>query len=1028
MRNLILVVCILLAGGAVAAAQTVPETFDSCPDPFKVTLRAVRADHDLAGVSFATSTAGVLNCAGAVGLADPATGRPMLPNTMARIGSISKPITAMAILKLRDAGRLSLDDTIVSHLPHLLPAGGVTDSRWNQVTLRMLLQHTMGWDRAVVAEPMQSSRAISTSLGIRGPATSSDVARWVFRQRLHFTPGSRVSYTGIAFGLLSLVVERVSGMPYERYTREAVLEPLGIRTSMRVGRTLIEGQSQPDTPDRREAVYVVPSSVSQVPSVFPYVTGTVPRPYGEWYEEALEGSGGWVATAPALVRLVDAVFGRANVPSIFSAQTRAEIQARPAVTPTGNYYGLGWQIIPVSTGNRMRFAGALRGTMAEVYHLPNGRSFAYIINSSGDLDEDLAGPISSQMFAGVAAQPGAANNLGTAAAYVDSTAVVPQIRSQKGVVDAVTGEPGLSPGTRFVVHGWRLAGASQSSPTPAGSLGGVEVRINGVVAPLFSVQPERLEARVPAALADGTATLRLTRDGVVGEPEPVEIRTVPDSDGDGLPTSWELAFGLDPSSGSGNNGANGDADGDGVLNAAELAAGTHPLGTFRRYFAEGATSTFFDTRFALANPTTSSATAVLRFLKGDGTSSVYPITVAPRSRATIDAKTITALGSAEFSTVLEADGTLVADRTMRWSGEGYGAHTETAVSAPSPVWYLAEGATHSGFDLFYLLQNPSTTTRPVRVRYLRPTGAPLEKTYVLAPNSRTNIWVDVEEFDGVGPALANTDVSAVIEATDGMPIIVERAMYRSNQGRTFNAGHESAGVTTPATRWFLAEGATGPYFDLFVLLANPNPTDAQARVTYLLPDGTTYLRTMTVPANARANIWVDYETPDGMTGYPLANTAVSTTVEVTNAVPIIVERSMWWPGDGNSWHEAHNSAGATVTGTSWALAEGEVGGDAGHETYILVANTTPRAGSVRVTLLFEDGSSVEKTFPIEATSRTNVAVSAEFPTAVGRRFGAVIDSLGADPVSIVVERAMYSNAGGVTWASGTNALGTRLVP
>jgi hypothetical protein len=57
-----------------------------------------------------------------------------------------------------------------------------------------------------------------------------------------------------------------------------------------------------------------------------------------------------------------------------------------------------------------------------------------------------------------------------------------------------------------------------------------------------------------------------------------------------------------------------------------------------------------------------------------------------------------------------------------------------------------------------------------------------------------------------------------------------------------------------------------------------------------------------------------------------------------------------------------------------------------------------------------------------------VAVSAEFPTAVGRRFGAVIDSLGADPVSIVVERAMYSNAGGVTWASGTNALGTRLVP
>jgi hypothetical protein len=158
----------------------------------------------------------------------------------------------------------------------------------------------------------------------------------------------------------------------------------------------------------------------------------------------------------------------------------------------------------------------------------------------------------------------------------------------------------------------------------------------------------------------------------------------------------------------------------------------------------------------------------------------------------------------------------------------------------------------------------------------------------------------------------------------------------------------------------------------------------------------------------------------------VADTAVSTTVEVTNGVPVIVERAMWWRGDGNSWHEAHNSAGATVTGTAWALAEGEVGGTASHASYILIANSSTRAGEARVTLLFEDGTNVARTFALGETSRFNVDVGAEFPQAAGRRFGAIVESLGGNPAEIVVERAMYSNAGGVTWAAGTNALATRL--
>ena len=64
--------------------------------------------------------------------------------------------------------------------------------------------------------------------------------------------------------------------------------------------------------------------------------------------------------------------------------------------------------------------------------------------------------------------------------------------------------------------------------------------------------------------------------------------------------------------------------------------------------------------------------------------------------------------ASSFSTVIESDQPLVADRVMTWGG-GYGSHSETATAAPSTTWFLAEGATHGAFQLFYLLQNPAAT-------------------------------------------------------------------------------------------------------------------------------------------------------------------------------------------------------------------------------------------------------------------------------------------------------------------------------
>lgn len=486
-------------------------------------------------------------------------------------------------------------------------------------------------------------------------------------------------------------------------------------------------------------------------------------------------------------------------------------------------------------------------------------------------------------------------------------------------------------------------------------------------------------------------------------------------DGDGLPRPWEIDFALSPHSGTGTEGAAGDPDGDGRTNAEELALGTHPRGTFTRYLAEGATGAFFSTQLALANPATVARSVLLRFLRRNGQVVRHVETLRPLTRLTIDVATVDAsLASEEFSLVLEADGPVALDRTMSWDRTGYGSHTETAVEAPSATWYLAEGSTAGLFDLFYLLQNPGNTVSEVRITFLRPLGAPVVRTFSVPATSRFTLWVDrIAE-------LASTDVSAVIEVTSGPAIIVERAMYLSGM-RAFEGGHESAGVTATATTWFLAEGATGPFFDEFVLLANPNAAAAQVRATYLLPSGATVVKHYVVPATSRRTVWVDFEDPQ------LADTAVSVQVESTNGVGIVVERAMWWPGPAaDTWVEAHNSAGSTRTAARWVLGEGEVSGSPGGstsvDTFILLANTSTAPGTVRVTLLFESGQTTAREYPVNASSRFNVWVRNDFPLAASRRFGAVVESLGATPLDLVVERALYRTSEGVTWSGGTNAL------
>ncbi len=434
---------------------------------------------------------------------------------------------------------------------------------------------------------------------------------------------------------------------------------------------------------------------------------------------------------------------------------------------------------------------------------------------------------------------------------------------------------------------------------------------------------------------------------------------------------------------------------------------------FVRYFAEGASGSFFQTRFALANPHAEAVPVTVTFTDTLGTATTMAVVIPAQARITIDESNRPALASEAFATVFECAQVIGVERTMTWAAGGltYGAHSETGVAAPRTSWVLAEGATIGGFNTFYLLQNPTTEAAQVKVQYLLATGERIEKVHPVAPLSRTNIWVNKED-----PALAAAEMSATITSLNQVPVVVERSMYRSTGTELFSAGHNSAAVEAPALRWFLAEGATGGTFDEFVLIANPNASPATLRVSFLRAGQAPIVQTHVAAALSRLTLWVDQAAPE------LAHAEVSVVVESLTPTPIVVERSMWWRATpAGEWVEAHNSRGATTTAARWLVVDGEAGGPGQASTYVLVANTGGAAQGVRFTLLPEAGAPRTVTDTVSAHGRYSLDVAAAFPGLAGTRFSVVVESTsGSAP--LVVERASYSSTPSTPWASGTNAL------
>lgn len=157
------------------------------------------AEGEVPGLSIAVIHRGRIASHQAYGFANADTRAPLTERTILESASLGKPVFAYAVLKLVDAGVLDLDVPLQCYLPE-----PVADERMNLITARMVLTHTTGFQNEVM--PGQTLA-------------------------VHFTPGSRFSYSGAGFLYLERVVEHVTRKELTPLMRELVFEPLGMRDS-----------------------------------------------------------------------------------------------------------------------------------------------------------------------------------------------------------------------------------------------------------------------------------------------------------------------------------------------------------------------------------------------------------------------------------------------------------------------------------------------------------------------------------------------------------------------------------------------------------------------------------------------------------------------------------------------------------------------------------------------------------------------------------------------------------------------------
>lgn len=319
-------------------------------------------NHKVPGLSLAIAKEGRLIFAKGYGFANQSNGEKVSPKHLFRIASVSKPITSVAIMKLVEEGKISLNDKVFGPGSILgNQYGSLAFSPWEtNIRVRHLLEHTAGGNT-------WNNNGNDGSSAIMFDQTSynhSQLIGWVLDTRNpSHAPGTIYDYSNFGYCVLGRIIEKVTGKSYEAYLRQNVLNLCGI-SDMHIAKDL-KSQKR-----HNEVVY----------------HHSNPNAPYSMKVNRMDAHGGWIASSIDLVRFAVHVDGFSTEPDILSAST-VNTMLMPSAANVD--YGKGWAKTKDNDG--WWHNGSISGTGAFLYRQNNGITWAILINSNynNDLDNTM---------------------------------------------------------------------------------------------------------------------------------------------------------------------------------------------------------------------------------------------------------------------------------------------------------------------------------------------------------------------------------------------------------------------------------------------------------------------------------------------------------------------------------------------------------------------------------------------------------------------------------------------------------------
>lgn len=297
-------------------------------------------------------------------------GVPMSPHYIMRVASVSKLITAAAIMKLCEQGRLTLDSKVLGpdgilNDPSFTAA--IQDKNHFRITVEHLLRHQGGFTMSL-GDPMFNALNFAAMNHLTEPPTEDELCRIVLRRRLGFVPGKSQCYSNFGYLLLSKVIEKVTGQPYELYVQREVLAPAGCYDCHLARNYYVLKRGN-------EVRYYMHGNTDLVPC-YDLSGRMVERCYGGNDISALKGAGGWCCSVAELMRFVASIDGRPGVPDILS---RASVDKMTEYVDKQTF-SLGWN--DTEPANGWMRSGSFSGTAALIKYFPQGDCWILVTNSS----------------------------------------------------------------------------------------------------------------------------------------------------------------------------------------------------------------------------------------------------------------------------------------------------------------------------------------------------------------------------------------------------------------------------------------------------------------------------------------------------------------------------------------------------------------------------------------------------------------------------------------------------------------------